>query len=143
LTTTDLDQADSHSQATRRTPLLALSQDLQLPPRVLALVATSGCETLADWKYAVLDEPADADELALWKAVRDTHALDVGGMEVLAARAQKSSFQPQQQQPMLLRKASFPMQRKHPFRGRKAKPSRSSVDLEKRMTAAEELVSTS
>ena len=98
------------------TPLLALAQQLRLPDQVVELVRSSGCETPADWKYAVLDKPSDIHELSLWNAVRDAPALDVGGMELLAAEAQAKRRPPPPAAAALLKKAKFLAKRTTPFR---------------------------
>ena len=44
------------------TPLVALVRQLGLPAELIDKVQQSGCETPADWKYAILEEPIDTHE---------------------------------------------------------------------------------
>ena len=67
--------------------LLALAKDMDMPDRVLDLVKQSGCESRADWKFAVLTRPGEDHEACLRDAVQGAGALDIGGVAVLAAQA--------------------------------------------------------
>ena len=89
------------------TPLLALVLTLGVSPRVVEMVRSSGCETPADWKFAILQEPDDVEERRLWKAVRQAPALDIQGMANLAAQAQAQQRQKAQPSPSFARKARF------------------------------------
>ena len=48
-------------------PLVRLAVELGIPPHLLQEVKASGCETLADWKFAVIKEPDDIHAKRLWK----------------------------------------------------------------------------
>ena len=67
--------------------LVALAKALALPEGVIRMVETSGCETPADWRFAVLTKPQDEHEALLWNAVQSAGALDVGGMVFIASQA--------------------------------------------------------
>ena len=67
--------------------LVMLAKALDLPAKTIQMVAMSGCETPADWKFAVLRKPEDESEALRWDAVQSAGASDVGAMMVIAARA--------------------------------------------------------
>ena len=60
---------------------------MALPISIIRMVEASGCETPADWKFAVLKKPEDEAEAFFWDAVQSAGALDVGAMMVIAAQA--------------------------------------------------------
>ena len=118
--------------------MVVLARQLGLPAETIQMVMQRGCETPADWKYAVLEAPEDKHEKILWKAVQQAPALDKGSMVALALQVRK--------RPVAMRKGCVTCKvgtkvyRSRAFKGAKGNVQRKAVDNEKRRQAAQTLV---
>ena len=65
-------------------PLLDLAKALQLSDITLRKVHETGCESPAEWKFAVLECPQEPDEAKLWEAVQEYRGTDPGAIGALA-----------------------------------------------------------
>ena len=99
--------------------LVALARTLSLPKETVQMVEKSGCETPADWVFALLEKPENGAEALLWDAVQSAGALDVGAMMVIAAQASAKRRQVQTVKPAGCVKTLGKLKHKHPFRGAK------------------------
>ena len=119
--------------------LVRLAMELGIPPHLLLQeVKASGCETLADWKFAVIKEPDESHAKRLWKAVQGAPALDLGGMEMLAKQARSAPSRPGPARRVY--KVGGRTLRIRPFAWARKGTQRKAIDLAKRQQAARALV---
>ena len=120
--------------------LVALARALALPEGIIQMVQASGCETPADWRFAVLVKPQDEHEALLWSAVQSAGALDVGAMVVIANRARAAQRQLRTIKTAGCVKTLQRAKPRRPFRGTKLVTQRKEIDDSKRQQAAHDLM---